>query len=378
MPWRAIVTAWLVTRLGLLAIGVTALAVDGENPSELAQNYQFSRAPFSRPLEIWVRYDAEWYLTIATRGYQPLTSGHFDMRPGFMPLYPALVAAATALVRDPVVAGLLVANAMLVAFLALLYRLVDDEFGDAAAMRAVWLYLLFPTSFFLSAPYSESTLLAAIAASFVAARRRRWGLAALGSAAAVVARPLGVVAAVATVAEWTWQRLRAPEPPPFDRIRVGHLLVLVVAPALALLVYLAHARATFGDPLAIFPVQTLYRGAAEAPWLVFAPIFSDGPAIFGYANGVLDAAIAVGFVALVPATFVMLGPSLGLLAAGMVLPPLVTSLVAYSRMALAAVPCFIVLALWLEARPWRLLVYALLAVLQAIAFARFATWNWVA
>ena len=47
-----------MTRLGLLAIGVTALAVDGENPSELARNYQFSREPFSRPLEIWVRYDA--------------------------------------------------------------------------------------------------------------------------------------------------------------------------------------------------------------------------------------------------------------------------------------------------------------------------------
>ena len=218
--------------------------------------------------------------------------------------------------------------------------------------------LLFPTSFFLSAPYSESTLLAAIAAAFVAARRQRWGLAALASAAAVVARPLGVVAAAATVAEWTWQRLRAPEPPPFDRIRVGHLLVLVVAPALALLVYLAHRAGTFGDPLAIFRVQTLYRGAAEAPWLVFAPIFADGPAIFGYANGVVDAVIAVGFVALIPRPSSCWSRRSVSLAAGMVLLPLVTSLVAYSRMALAAVPCFIVLALWLEARPWRLLVYA--------------------
>jgi hypothetical protein len=65
----------------------------------------------------------------------------------------------------------------------------------------VLLVALFPTAFFLLAPYSESLFLLLAVWAFTEARRERWGRAAVAGAAAAATRVIGVVLAPALLAE---------------------------------------------------------------------------------------------------------------------------------------------------------------------------------
>jgi hypothetical protein len=148
------------------------------------------------------RQDAQWFLRLATAGYSP-----GDNSAAFFPLYPLGVRAVDAVPGiGPLGAGLLVANAAAFGALLLLHALTRLELNAAAARRAVLFTALFPTAFFLYAPYTESTFLLASVATFWFARRDRWGWAALAGAAAAATRSVGIVLILAlwveAIAQW--------------------------------------------------------------------------------------------------------------------------------------------------------------------------------
>ena len=84
-----------------------------------------------------------------------------DMRSTRFPLYPSLIWATRLVLGHSLLAGLVVSNAALAAFLFALWRLVEIDYGSQASARAIWLYLLFPLSLVLSGVYAESLMLAA-------------------------------------------------------------------------------------------------------------------------------------------------------------------------------------------------------------------------
>jgi hypothetical protein len=64
---RIILPAFAATRLSLALIGVLALSLLPLDLKQRAGNYRAHQlAP--KPLEMWARWDAEWYLTIAEKG----------------------------------------------------------------------------------------------------------------------------------------------------------------------------------------------------------------------------------------------------------------------------------------------------------------------
>ena len=89
-------------------------------------------SPLGRPdtpalLEMWARWDGEWYLDIATRGYAaPLPSGQFDMRPNFFPAFPAAMTLLTVVVRHPALAAILISNSAAVSLSVLHAAIVSD------------------------------------------------------------------------------------------------------------------------------------------------------------------------------------------------------------------------------------------------------------
>src|SRR5207247_5942294 len=117
----------------------------------------------------------------------------------FLPGYPLLVAAVcwplsgvagSGSVWALPLATLLACNLSLLAALILLWRLYRPRLGPAATAIGLCLLLSWPSAFFLSVGYSESTFLAASAGSLMMAERRRWGWAgALGGAACLVRLP---------------------------------------------------------------------------------------------------------------------------------------------------------------------------------------------
>lgn len=212
------------------------------------------------------RQDALWYLRIATDGYAP-----DDGSAAFFPLYPLTVRAVAWLPGiGPLGAALLIANAAAFGALLMLHALTRREFPDPEiARRTVLLAALFPTAFFLLAPYTESMFLLLAVSAFWFARSERWGWAALAGAGAALTRSIGIVVAVGLAVE-AIRQWRGEGRPPLPRIAGA------ITAGLAPLLYLGAWFVWERDPTAPleaqanwsregwFPLLTVWRAASLA------------------------------------------------------------------------------------------------------------------
>lgn len=215
----------------------------------------------------WERFDALWFLRIATGGY---VDG--DGSAVFFPLYPVLIRGLSPILGGhPLAAAFVISHLAAFGSMIVMYFLTAGEFDERTARRAVLYLAVFPTSFFLLAPYSESLFLLAVLVSLWGARRGRWAVAGLAGAGASATRNLGVLLvlplAVEAVHQWR-ERGGA-------RVLARGLLWSVVAAAGAL-AYLAYWQGVAGDALApihqqanwqreaSFPAATVVRGTIEA------------------------------------------------------------------------------------------------------------------
>jgi Mannosyltransferase (PIG-V) len=241
----------------------------------------------------WERFDGLWFLRIATDGY---VDG--DGSAAFFPLYPLLIRFLSPLLGGhPLAAAYLVSHLAAFGSMALLYFLTASEWGERVARRTVLYLAVFPTSFFLLAPYSESLYLVLVLACLWGARRKRWAVAGLAGAAAAATRNVGVLLllplSVEAVHQWLEDR---------SALRLVRSLAwsaLVVAGAGA---YLLYWQGLSGDWLAplhqqanwqregSFPLATVIRGTREAfrfigeypggyhlvDWLIVVPALAAG------------------------------------------------------------------------------------------------------
>ena len=141
--------------------------------------------------EMWNRWDATHYLGLARDGYQASGDQLFSLV--FFPLYPWLVRGVAWAVSDYLTAAFIVSGIASVATGLLLRQLVHCDQSNEVARNAVWFLFIFPTSFFLHVPYTESLFLAFTLGCFLAARKERWELAGLLGGAACLTRVNGVV-----------------------------------------------------------------------------------------------------------------------------------------------------------------------------------------
>jgi Mannosyltransferase (PIG-V) len=125
--------------------------------------------PWSELLSTWQRWDALWYQRIAEAGYRP-----GDGTAHFQPLYPLLARIVSVPLSGQVVwAELLVSSAAFALAMWLLYRVARFDVGPLVARLSVLLTALFPTGFFLLAPYTEALYLTLTVAALYLARSWR-------------------------------------------------------------------------------------------------------------------------------------------------------------------------------------------------------------
>ena len=154
------------------------------------------------------RWDAAYYLTIATHGYGDLNSPT-NHRLAFFPLYPLLVKA-LGVVMPVIVAGVLISIVALGFALYGVHRLstlesargVEAVRGRASetAGLAVLLLAFSPMAVFFSADYTESLFMALAVAAFLCARNGRWMWAGIAGLLASATRSPGVVLLLPTLA----------------------------------------------------------------------------------------------------------------------------------------------------------------------------------
>jgi hypothetical protein len=142
-------------------------------------------------LDVWLRWDAVHYMNLAWGGYENAASG--DM--SFWPLYPYLVRAISFLTpHETVLAGLLVSTIATIISAVLFWDLVQTLFQDTRlANGSVLAWLIFPTAFFLVAPFSDSLFACLALACFCLMVRKRWILAGVFIALGGLARSQGIL-----------------------------------------------------------------------------------------------------------------------------------------------------------------------------------------
>jgi len=380
VPGADLALLFSASRLALVLTGVLSTYLLASGLAVQRGNLVYHRAE-SRALDIWARWDSEWYLLIAGQGYA--AQEHFadlganyepEATAGFLPLYPVLIRLAAPLL-GPVGAGVAISNACLMAALLILYRLTraqaGEESGHVAGIAACAALLVFPMSLFLSAVYSESLFL--MLALIVFERSTKGRLAAAGTAGALAAltRPTGVLLALPIAIEW-WTARRRDSGAPASGI------LWALAPPAGLACFLVYCGRVFGDPLALVRRQQRWRGSMSGPWRAFTRWWESGPAPHGAHDSTVELILALFVLAMLPFVYRRLRPSYSLWATAMVLLPLSSTLWSFGRFALTIFPVFMVLGIAATGRHWRwAALYGVVGATSSGLFkALFANWWW--
>lgn len=285
---RVCVVTFLAVRLALFVLSVAGVGIVPLPPGQPTSVPGWAAHPvvggWGNLFTATERQDALWFLRIAADGYRP-----DDLSAAFFPLYPIAVRAVAWIPGiGTLAAALLVSNAAFLGSLVLLHGIARLEFGErAVADRVVRVAALFPTAFFLMAPYSESLFLLASLAAVWFVRRDRWPFASLAGVAAGLTRSAGLALAIGLAVE----AVRAP-----DARRFAGRLVAAAAPALGVALYLAAWWRWTGEPLAPLDAQASWRSDLTAPWTPLARGFELAVRFGGW--WLVDALFVVGTLAI--------------------------------------------------------------------------------
>lgn len=381
---RVVTPLWLATRLGIVVVGLLAVAMIGfptANAGFRVSQHELANLP--------ARWDTGWYLGIAVEGYAWMPESGDQQNVAFFPAYPLLMRAggmllgshapigsadtrpAARLHTRTMLAGWIISLAASYAALWYLYTWAAAAVGVRAAVRAVGLLATFPFALFQSAAYTESLYLLGMLAAFVAASSGRW--AAVGGWGLFVGllRPNGFLLA-APLAVLVWAR--AP--------RQAGAWTAAAAPAAGVLLFTAYIWHLTGSPFTWLEAHGAWGRSLSLTWeaAVLGPMV--GIAHHGFFRylwmapiDALNAAAVVFVLAMLPAVLRYLGPAAALLVVINLVPPLLAGgFMSMGRVSSTLFPLFVALGVVLPARlvtPW--LIGA--SVIQALLAVLFFTWR---
>lgn len=377
----------LLSRAVITAVGTAAVALLPSTEGE-----EFTHLLDGGPaLDMWYRWDAGFYTSIATFGYDWFNERRPADDLAFLPLYPALIHLVSGLTPTgcalspylstcATIGGLIVSNVALTIAAVFLFDLGKRRFGSAAAWWAIGLLALTPNGIFLSGVYTEATFLLWVTLTLWLLERKQFYAALIPAALACLTRSVGVALFPALL--WAaWQSA------PTLRGRLPKLIAAGIPPAL-FAGWLLTAGLIAGDPLAYFNTyQGTWDRASASPIEAFTIYFSgESVSWFGWELSWIDLAAALGYLAL-GVIVLRVDRAWGLFALAAIAIPIATgSLLSMPRFGAVIAPFYLIGGAWLagalagqRALMVRRLALALpLIGLSALFITRFVTWRWIA
>ena len=239
----------------------------------------------------------------------------------------------------------------------------------STAQRTLTYFVIFPTSFFLFAAYTEALFFLWVVLAFLAARRTRWILAGILGVLATLTRIQGVILFFPLLLIWYRQEWKKPA-------ALWRALPLLLIP-LAFLAFQLYTGGKFAASL-----EQHWLAHTSLPWENFQIAIQSFFDATGNSLTLFNLIAAVGFLCMCIPIWKRLPPEFFIYSALVLVVPLFRinegePLVSYGRYALAAFPVFMLWGYWGK-RPWvnRLVIY--LGFPLALYFcARFLMWSWV-
>src|SRR5215510_77966 len=211
------------------------------------------KAPIGRTLRREIlTADVNWYIDIASKGYERehLTTG-VPPNCAFFPLFPLVLWAASRITHEFVFTGMLLSHIFFFIALFLLHKTcLLLELSTADADRCVFYLSIFPVSYFLSLPLSESLYLMLTVGSIFFAKRGNWWAAGCLAAASSATRLSGIIL-LPTLLVLQWETRRKIRP-----FQVNQLAPLL-AP-FGLFAYMTYLYKITGNPLAFAEAQAAW------------------------------------------------------------------------------------------------------------------------
>jgi Gpi18-like mannosyltransferase len=366
---------YFLTRIGLEAIGILSLFYFPSARAVFPMRDFVYHKPAAATVEIWARWDSEWYQLIADHGY---ASFDFFKEAGggryagydiakYFPLYPLTIRMVSYLVGNTLISGILISNLAALLFLYYFYQLGTKLIGPEKAAQSALFYIVYPTSFLLNAIYSEPLFLACVVAGFFYLEDKKLIPALFAIALSVLCRPSGILALPA----FLWLGfIRFPE----KRFRVP--LLISFACMISIAVYCYFMWSSFGDLSVIVKAQDHWRGPSKYPLFALVRFFTNAKAIHGQHNSFLDFSFALIHLLVLAVSFRTLKAPYYLYSIICVLFPLSSTLFSFMRLSLINFPFFLFLGSQLSGR-WALVIQILSAMLLSFFMAAFANWYWV-
>ncbi|MBI2334790.1 hypothetical protein HYU96_03220 [Candidatus Daviesbacteria bacterium] len=232
--WKAVLVAVLIYSVSFIPLQYTDRFLGGG-----PVNYMLAPELFS-----WANFDGEHYLSIAIFGYKEKEHAFFPVYPGLIsflarPFSPDLLS----FIVNSTIAGLVISNLSFLLALIFLMQLIKIDFPKKIAFLTLAILLVFPTSFYFGAVYSEGLFLLLTVGSFYLARKGRFLGASILGAAASATRVFGVLLLPALFIEAREQKAK------FSK---SFWIFLI---PMGLVVYMLYQYFTTGDPLAFYNLQ---------------------------------------------------------------------------------------------------------------------------
>jgi hypothetical protein len=361
--WRAAWTPFVISRAGVLVVGVLALLTIGIRPDAPAL-----RVSDNDLANLPLRWDAGWYMSVARVGYM-WTARDVDRQQNiaFFPAFPMAMRVVGRLFGGSGVAylygGLAISHVAFLWALILLYQLARDDLGDpAAASASILLLAWYPFSVFHAAVYTESLFLLACLGAVLGFKRQQWMASILWGALAGLTRPNGCLLAL-TLATLVVAGVRSARPPGIRSIRIGSLAA-VVAPVAGAATYWLFLWQFTGNPFQ----WSIQHAAWGRTFQGLAPLLTM------HAHDVMNAVPALlALVASIPIGM-RLGWAYAVFILSSLLPPLmVGGFMSSGRLTATLFPLFI----WLGGLTRRssTAVVLIFAMLQGLMAALFYTWR---
>lgn len=193
-PFRAALTTFVGTRPAIFFVGWMATFVIG-----YAANADMKRlrAFDNELLNLPYRWDSNWYMGIATKGYNydPAIGSTGQQSIVFFPAFPITLRVVALLFGGSAgaygLAGTLVALCAFLGALVYLYLLAREQLDDDEARASLWLLAAYPFAYFFGAIYTESFFLLGATGVFYHLRQRQFLRAALWGLLVGLTRPNG-------------------------------------------------------------------------------------------------------------------------------------------------------------------------------------------